>query len=175
MTNRTKKLRKARADAGVTTKELADKVGVSTQTIFNYEIGKCNPADDKFALLKKVLKLTGKYEDWYERKIVRKYGPEDVCAREGCNKKPVSNGYCMTHYISEWRKTKRKKDKVDATENAKTALKKHNKATKGVAKNNLTVKKDKDALKMSKSKKSTKTKTKKATKKKTRKTAKSKK
>jgi transcriptional regulator with XRE-family HTH domain len=102
-----KKLRKARRDSDLTIKALAEKLDVSIQTVLNYERGKCNPSPERFTKLKKALKLTGKFTDWFEPRTVRKYGPNDKCKRRGCNKPPKSKGYCMTHYIAEWRREQR--------------------------------------------------------------------
>lgn len=53
-----KKLGEARANAGMTQKQLADKVGVSPNTIGQYENGKRNPSDENVNKLCMVLNIT---------------------------------------------------------------------------------------------------------------------
>ena len=126
------KLNEMRKKAEMTMRELAKGLGVSTQTVFNYERGKYNPSEKTFNKMKKLLHLTGDYEDFFDRKSLSKYGPGDKCKREGCTKPPKSSGYCMTHYISEWRRKKRLSEKKVA----KKKVVKKKMAKKKVAKKN---------------------------------------
>jgi transcriptional regulator with XRE-family HTH domain len=102
-------LKEARRKKSLTIRALAKKVGVSRQTIIHYETDKCQPSDEKWDRLVKILGLKGKNAQkskyFRKRKPTKLYDSNSVCKRPSCNKQAESRGYCHSHYIIHvWRK-----------------------------------------------------------------------
>lgn len=55
------KLRYARANAGLSQKELADVCGISVRTISSYETGRCNPSSRVIVKMANALKVSKEY------------------------------------------------------------------------------------------------------------------
>jgi transcriptional regulator with XRE-family HTH domain len=121
------KLRRARKAREFTVAYLAGLVGIAHATLTNYETGKSTPSEHVFNKLKLVLKLTGKYRDYFKTDTrkhspgrKRLYSDSDRCKKPGCTKKPTSNGYCQTHYVNLWRKEQKNQQKVKQEQALKT-------------------------------------------------------
>lgn len=107
-----KSIRKVRTRLKLSMNDVAKHVGVSVQTIFNYETGRCCPVPIRFKKIKEILKLSdeAKYSDYFVEKKTGKYDEGDICSFGECERPPVCRGMCMSHYVVWWRKQKRTKE-----------------------------------------------------------------
>lgn len=116
-------LKELRQAKGLSVRQLSNLIGVSRQTICHYEADKCMPPEDIWVKLVDALGLEGiKREDLFRpRRPSRKYFEgKDKCSAPGCDKVPVSNGLCVNHYVTSWRRKKRAAERLARTAPAST-------------------------------------------------------
>ena len=107
-----KSLKSIRLEAKITIRKLANMIGVSRQTIVNYEADVCMPNEKVWKKLQNVLKITSERGKFFrKRKSNILYTKNSKCKVAGCKKIPRSNGLCINHYISYWRKHKKTSEK----------------------------------------------------------------
>ena len=97
-----KQIKDRRKELKLSLRALAEKVGVTHQAISDWEKGIYPATREAFFVLREVLSLPGKYEDYFAREAAagkpRKYHDHSQCKVEGCEDKPISRGMCRKHY-----------------------------------------------------------------------------
>lgn len=96
-------MKNARKKKKLTLRKLASLVGVSRQTILDYENLRYPPRPEIWEKLKVALDLPGEFSDYFDRTVTvrgkyMKYTKDSICTFEGCTEKPVAKGYCRRHY-----------------------------------------------------------------------------
>ena len=119
-------LKELRESRNLTIRELADKLGVSRQTVCHYEMDICQPPDSVWLKIIEIFRLKGKNTQkskyFRKRKPVKLYTNGDTCKVKGCEEKPTSKGYCAKHYISVWRRRKKQQMKLLQVKNNKQKM-----------------------------------------------------
>jgi DNA-binding XRE family transcriptional regulator len=96
---------------------MAEKLGVSRQTVCNYESDKCRPSSETWKKIVSTLELKGEEADrdkfFRKRQSIRKYGTKDKCKHPGCDRRAESRGFCMPHYVCTWRREKKAKERAN--------------------------------------------------------------
>jgi len=97
------KLKNIRKEKKLTLRAVASLVGISRQTILDYENLKYPPRVEIWEKLKAALDLPGEFLDYFDhvansRGRHMKYTATSVCSVEECKDRPVAKGYCRRHY-----------------------------------------------------------------------------
>lgn len=96
-------LKEYRKQKHMTLRQLAQSLGVSRQTVFNYECGVCNPTKEMFQVMKSLLGISEDFRDMFPAKRPWRLYGSMKCSHEGCERKAQSRGMCLKHYMQSRR------------------------------------------------------------------------
>jgi hypothetical protein len=97
-------LRRARVEAGLTQRQVGDRIGVDQSDVSDYERGRHQPGQRRLVALVELLRLDIDPDEWCLAGMKRR--PKGawagvVCLVDGCERPVVSLGVCGSHYVSQ--------------------------------------------------------------------------
>ena len=98
------RLRRARLEAGLTQRQVGDRIGVAQSDVSDYERGRHQPARRRLVALVELLGLDIDPDEWWLAGMKRR--PKGawagvICLVEGCERPVGSLGVCASHYVSQ--------------------------------------------------------------------------
>jgi len=98
------RLRRARLEAGLTQRQVGDRIGVAQSDVSDYERGRHQPARRRLVALVELLGLDIDPDEWWLAGMKRR--PKGawagvICLVEGCERPVGSLGVCASHCVSQ--------------------------------------------------------------------------
>lgn len=116
-------IKKKRVSCLMGIRELANKIGVSRQTLCDYEHGKYPPSEEVFKLLCKVLGLKGSIFEYYGREPKKLLMREKICSHKKCGNPVLCRNVCAYHYKQLTPKRRMPRKKTSKKTSKKTVTK----------------------------------------------------